>query len=129
VRILALALAAILLSACDPVKLLVVKSTPGTSVTIYSNQKILPAYYGNPDEKIVIKVPYTDSATRYERLFLYGLGTWPKDKIPAMSDNIDSIVLNTTKGKVLLKDKSEITDYLIKHRKGTMNHILTIEAK
>jgi hypothetical protein len=112
-------------------KILVIEvpNNSASSVTLYSNQKILPSYYGNPDEKITVKVPYFDSAMQYRHVFFYGQGGWSDEAVKQLTENIDSISIRGNKGNTLIRTKPEIQAYLEKHRSGFAKHVLTIEAK
>lgn len=107
---------------------------PYCSVTIYTNENILPRSYLNHQDstakKIVIHVPTSDTIPQHEKLFLYGLGGWSDNSVmPDFSKNIDSIIIVNGNGKLTLDEYSEINNYLLKHRHGFAKHILTIEAK
>lgn len=130
-RFIVMACVVFVFTACDPAKLLVVQvpENSSNSVTVYSNQKTLPLYYGNPDEKITLKVPYFDSAMQYKHVFFYGQGGWSDEAVKQLSENIDSIAIRGSKGNMLIKTKPEIQAYLKKHQSGFADHIITIEAK
>jgi uncharacterized protein YcfL len=128
-RSIILILTLLILVSCDPTKLLVIKANKDSSVTLYTNQKILPYYYGEPDKKAVLTVSYTDTTKHDYRVYFYGAGKWTYGELPTLCENIDSIAINGSKKKVVLKSKAEIFNYLRKHRSRFGKHVLTIEAK
>ncbi len=128
---LSLILGMITLISCDPARILVVKAAdkPNVSVTIYSNKNILP-YSNDSIDKIIIKIPETDTSIKHDTTFFYGLGGWGNDSLmPNFSQNIDSIIIVNSKEKVMLDNQTDINTYLLKNRHGFAKRILTIEAK
>lgn len=125
-----------LIQACDPAKILVVRTAnkPNYSVTIYANENILPHFYPYHQDsiakKVVIHVPTTDTVGEREKTFFFGLGSWGDNSLmPNFSKKIDSIIIVNNNGKLILDKQTEINDYLLKHRHGFAKRILTIEAK
>jgi hypothetical protein len=118
----------LLLSACDPPKLLVIKANTknNTSVTVHTNQRIIPFGDKDDESKMIIQVPFNDTA---KKTFNYGIGNWPNDAIVELSANIDSIIIINSTGKLTLINKSDIQRYLKKHRSGYAGSVLIIEAK
>lgn len=118
----------ILLASCDPAKLLVIKTSnkSNASVTVYANRQIIPSANKGDKSKLVIQVPFNDTASKK---FSYGIGNWPLEAIDALATNIDSIEINNTINKVVLANKADILNYLKKHRGGYAGSVLTIEAK
>ena len=116
------------LTSCDPAKLLVIKADGknNSSVTVYTNKKIIPFGDKDDESKMIIQVPFNDTTNK---TFNYGLGTWPNDAIVALTANIDSIIIRNSTDKFVLLNKSDIQGYLKKHRSGYAGSILTIEAK
>src|SRR5437764_4953445 len=88
----------IILMSCDPIKVLVIKATDkeNVSVTLYGNQKAISGDNKNKDNKIIIHVPYVDSTIKYQQVFAYGIGAWPKPDIEEFTANVDSIVINNS---------------------------------
>ena len=123
-----LILTTIFFVSCDPAKLLVIRAENKntSSVTVYTNNKIVP--FGNKDDntKFTIQVPFNDTTSKS---FNYGIGNWSNDAIKDLSTNIDSIIITNSADKLVLVNKSEIENYLKKHRSGYAGSILTIEAK
>ena len=124
------------LQSCDPAKILIVKTNnkPNYSVTIYTNENILPQFYpyhqDSNAKKMVIHVPTEDTFAQTEKIFLYGIGGWAdKSGLLNFSKNIDSIIIVNDKGKLTLNKQNAINVYLMKHRHGFAKHVLTIEAK
>ena len=107
----------LLLTSCDPAKRLIIKvdNNTNSSITLYTNNKIIP--FGNKDDssKLIIRVPYSDTTTK---TLCYGLGNWPNESIADLATNIDSIVIINSTGKLSLSTKSEIQAYLKKNRGG-----------
>ena len=98
-----------------------------TSVTVYTNNRIVPFGDKNDSSKIIILVPYNDTTSK---IFDYGIGgRWSNDAIANLTTNIDSVVIKNTNNKVALVNKADIEDYLKKHRGGYAGCILTIKAK
>ena len=131
-----IAVGVILVQSCDPARILVVKASkkPGVSVAIYANENILPRSYPYSEdsipEKIVVRIPTTDSIPRRKTVFGYGLGTWGDSALmPGFSKDIDSIIIINIENKLTLNHQAEINDYLLEHRHGFAKRILTIKAK
>ena len=119
---------ALLLTSCDPAKLLLIKADTknNTSVTVYTNNKILP--FGNKQDstKMIIQVPFKDTTSK---TFNYGIGNWPNDAINELTKNIDSIIIRNRFDILVLINKPDIETYLKKHRGGYAGSVLTISAK
>jgi len=125
-----------LLFSCDPARVLVVKvaDKENYSVTIYSNENILPDSYSYQDDsvakKIIIQVPTADTIPEYTKMFFYGFGGWSDSSLmPDFTKNIDSIIIVNGKGIVTLNTQYSINEYLIKNRSGFAKRRITIEAK
>ncbi|WP_153799747.1 hypothetical protein [Foetidibacter luteolus] len=127
-EIIYLLLTSLLLVSCDPAKLLVIKadSKSGSSVTVYTNNKIIPFGNKHDSTKMIIQVPLNDTTNK---IFNFGIGNWPNDAIIDLAKNIDSIIFRGSTGKQALINKSELEVYLKKHRGGYAGSRLTIEAK
>lgn len=112
-------------TSCDPLRVLVLKTAHNgnASVSIYANKKLLGK--GAEDEKIIIHIP-TDSI--YEKKILFGIGRWDGYTISNLTKEIDSIIIYENSEKILLRNKSEIKKYLMKHRSKLSKTILTIKA-
>lgn len=123
-----LTLASLILVSCDPAKLLVIKagSKSISSVTVYTNQAIIPFGNRGDSAKMIIKVPTNDTI---EKTFNYGIGNWPDDAIKDLAAKIDSIILINSTNRLTLVNKSDLENYLKKHRHGYAGSILTIEAR
>ncbi len=128
IAILSVILVALLLTGCDPAKTLIIKSanTANVSVTLYTNNKIIPFSNADDSSKLIIHVPYQDTTTK---TLNYGIGNWPDESIADLAINIDSIVFMSSSGKQVLSTKLHIQAYLKKNRSGFGGSILTIEAK
>ena len=124
-----LLLIATLLYSCDPGQILEIKvaNKQHLSVMIYGNGNILP-HSSDKNEKVVLRVPSTDTSNDYDRTFIYRIGTWGDDAIFKFSNNIDSIILNTSSGKIIMSKKDVINKYLLQHRSGGLENVLTIEV-
>lgn len=124
-------LTVLLFNGCDPAKLLVIKASPEThaSVSVYINRKALPTTYWNGDKKVLIQLPATDTATYYEKRYYYSIGNWPNAEIAELAANIDSLVFTNPVSRLVLADRSQIEQYLLKHRSGYAGSVVTIEAK
>ena len=118
----------ILFASCDPAKLLVIRvdNKNNLSVIVYTNNKIVPFSNKDDNTKLTIQVPFNDTTNK---TFNYGIGNWSNDAIKDLSTNIDSITINNSTNKLVLINKSDIENYLKKHRSGYAGSILTIEAK
>ena len=118
----------LLLSACDPGRVLVIRADTknNTSVTVYTNKKIIPFSNKDDSSKFVIHVPHNDTT---EKIFNYGLGNWPNDAIVDLTTIIDSVIIQNHTNKLVLVNKADIHAYLRKHRSGYAKSVLTIEAK
>jgi len=130
VRILILFSAVLFFSQCDPAITLIVKSAhkPNLSVTIYANGNILPGYL-HPPEKLVLSIPTTEPHRKYDTTFRYGLGGWSDDHVSSFAQNVDSIVFMSSSGKKVLKNQSDIQEYLLKQRHGFGKSVITIKVK
>lgn len=120
----------ILFSSCDPGMMLVVRASEknNSSVTIYGNNKLLRYKQEEKESKVIIKVPEKDSVITYKKEFLYGYGGWDIVNVNYLSDNMDSIIIISSSGTLVLKDKAQMHQYLLKQTGGYGNHKLTIEA-
>ena len=116
------------LTGCDPAKRLIIKTDKSgkSSVTVYTNNKIIPFGNKSDSSKLIIQVPINDTI---EKTFSYGIGNWPDNSIPELSTNIDSIIISTIDKRTVLIRKEDIQRYLKKHRGGYAGSVLTIEAK
>ena len=120
-----------LLTSCDPAAIMVIRAAnkPNVSVAVYGNKKMLP-HPGNDSQKVVIRIPPLEGKSKQDTIIFYGFGGWVGDKwTPALVNNIDSIIINNSKGKMVLNNRADITNYLLKHRSGFAKRILKIEAK
>ncbi len=121
----------LLITSCDPAKVLVITASnqPGVSVTLYGNTTMLPFQGEMPPEKIAITVPGGTPVKR-DTLIYYGFGGWSgDDKIKNLAHSIDSIIINSSNGQIVLNTHESITNYLLKQRHGFAKRILRIEAK
>ncbi len=75
----------LILTGCDPIKLLTVKAAPNTQVIIYKKGQNIEA----DTAKNIIRVPENGTV---EQQFYFGLGTWPEKAIINYSVSLDSIV-------------------------------------
>lgn len=116
------------LTGCDPAKLLIIKADNSgkSSVTVYTNNKIIPFGNKSDSSKLIIQVPINDTT---EKTFSYGIGNWPDNSIAELTTNIDSIIITTIDKRTVLMRKEDIQRYLKKHRGGYAGSVLTIEAK
>ncbi len=120
-----------ILASCDPARTLVIRTVdkPNFSVTVYGNKNILPDNNGST-EKVVVKISSETNSEKRDTTFRYGLGGWDKKyQIPELAANIDSIIIVNSSGTLLLKNKKELTSYLLTHRSGQSGCVITIEAK
>ncbi len=120
------------LESCDPAKVLQVRTinNPNYSITIYANRNILPYADGDRDQKFILQIPTNDIKPKTDTAFSYGIGPWPnKNGMEQFSKNIDSIIIIRNGVKQSLSDQNDITDYLVKQRRGLGKSILRIEAK
>jgi hypothetical protein len=119
------------LAACDPTRTLVIRTAdkPNLSVTIFGNKNLLPDNK-SATEKVVVKISSDANSERRDTAFRYGLGGWDKKyQIPGLVANIDSIIIKNSSGTLLLKNKEELTSYLLTQRSGQSGCVITIEAK
>ena len=118
---------------CDPGQVLIIsaENKPNNSVTVYANSKIFGRYEkNNPDsEKVIIRIPPLNEPSKRDSTISYGIGVWGNPEILSLANNIDSIIISNHADKIFLKDKTDITNYLLKNRSGFANSILTIRAK
>jgi len=114
---------------CDPGQILNIKVAPKPNlfVKIYGDKDVLP-YSVEKTGKAIIRVPSSDTSSDYDKSFMYRIGNWKGDAIVKFSNNIDSIILNTTIGKIVLIKKPEIIKCLKQHRSGSMENVLTIQV-
>ena len=119
---------AILLAGCDPAKILRIKAGNKTnlSVTVYTNNKLIPSCEKEYNCKLIIHVTYKVTTIK---TFYYGIRKLPNESIAYLSANIDSIVIINSSGKLSVSTKPDIQAYLKKNRSGYLGSILTIEAK
>src|SRR4051812_47919088 len=102
-----LILTILFLTSCDPAKLLIIRadSKNNTSVSVYTNNKIIPFgnEVGNKEDttKMIIQVPFDDTT---KRTFNYGIGNWPNNAITELVTNIDSVIINNSKNKIVLRN-------------------------
>ena len=85
----------LILTGCDPIKLLTVKAAPNTQVIIYKKGQNIEA----DTAKNIILVPENGTV---EQQFYFGLGTWPEKAIINYSASLDSIVFYNKDGKTKL---------------------------
>ena len=118
----------LLISSCDPAKLLIINAgdKENTSITVYTNSAILPLDNKEGPAKMIIRVTYNDTT---KKRFNYGIGNWPNSAITELTANIDSIIFKNNNSKTVLSDKAEMEKYLQQHRHGYAGSILTIGSK
>jgi len=116
-----------LFSSCDPMRVLVVKtsSSPETSVTIYANTKITQ----DKEKTIITTLSSHTPPKRGIKLYYGGVGGWNISFVKEFSENIDSIIIINGNSKTILNNQIEINEYLIKHRYGYAKRAIKIEAK
>ena len=122
---------AVFLTGCDPGKSLSIKTTGKTtaSVIIYADSGMLPGSHSNPNNKVIIRVPSTDTSKDIEKGFAYGIGGWSDRSISLLADHIDSIIISNSNEQVLLKNHAAVKKYLQKNLRGRYRNELIIEAK
>ena len=123
----------IFLSSCDPAQILILKSEPGTQADI--------CLYGDEFLSLNSDQIQSDSLTsyyclsmeeeeeKYEKTFLFGVGTWSNHNIQELVELLDSIVIIQSTQKPITIRKNELEDFLKSNISGFPNNILTIEAK
>lgn len=111
-----------LLISCDPIKLLIIKSTDDVAVTVYTNNTIVL----ENSAKRAFRVPENGIT---ELNFYYGYGNWPKQAIIEFSASIDSIVFKKAEKEKILKEQVDIQSYLMKQRKNILKNHLIIEPR
>ena len=112
----------LILTGCDPIKLLTVKAAPNTQVIIYKKGQNIEA----DTAKNIIRVPENGTV---EQQFYFGLGLWPEEAIINYSASLDSIVFYNKDGKTKLTNQTDIQNYLMKQRRGLFKSNLIIESK
>jgi hypothetical protein len=126
--------AVLFIQSCDPARILIVKSSnkPNSSVEIYANKNLqaLANANGKENGQAVIKIPTNEIPVKRDTAFYFGFGGWREDEsISQFSRTIDSIIIQSNNGKVVLNKQEEINSYLLKHRRGLFKQVLTIKAK
>ncbi len=111
----------LILTGCDPIKLLTVKAAPNTQVIIYKKGQNIEA----DTAKNIILVPENGTV---EQQFYFGLGTWPEKAIINYSASLDSIVFYNKDEKTKLTNQTDIQNYLMKQRRGLFKSNLIIES-
>ena len=101
----------VVLTSCDPGIYLIVKNPnkDNSTVTVYA------------------KKSYQKRFTQNKTTFYFGIGEWDDTTIANISENIDSIIIKNNFDCEVLKEKIDIQNYLIKHRKRSTESVLKIK--
>ena len=121
------------LSACDPGRVLVIKTSgkPDASVAVYASDQFLPRGSHSTSQDIVIRVPSAEAWQGREIVYYYGIGGWSDSNLmPSFAQHIDSIIIvNHNQEVTALRSQPEILDFLLENRHGFAKSRLTIEAE
>ena len=116
---------------CDPARYLSMRcgKDPKSSLSVYCNKQFI-SRWNNDTGKTAIHLPIIIGGNiKRDTVFFFGIGTWQNDSlIPQYAKNVDSIVFINDKSCTVIRQQSEISKYLLRHRKGAMKQILEISA-
>lgn len=124
-------LSILLLAACNPMRRIDMLNRSGADMkitwklkerdSIYSS----PFYYSNSDEiefKLKPEAPYNTIK------MTFGVGRWSRDTLRVISDQLESLEIESVRGKILLNTPDDIYNYLVQRRKGIGNRKIEIRV-
>ena len=122
----------LLLAACNPMRRIDMLNRSGSDMKITWKLKerdsiyTSPFFYSGSDEvefKLKPEAPYNTVK------MTFGVGRWSRDTLRVISDQLESLEIESGRGKILLNTPDDIYNYLVQRRKGIGNRKIQILVK
>jgi len=124
-----LTLGILLLAACNPMRRIDMLNRSGGDMTIRWKLKerdsifSSPFYYSNSDEVAFTLKPESPYNTIK---MTFGVGRWSRDTLRVISDQLESLEIESSKGRIFLDQPDDIYQFLLQRRKGIGNRKIQI---
>jgi hypothetical protein len=114
---------------CSPMRKINIKNRSGSDIDVTWKLKDLDSLYLSPfflsNSKTVAF--HLNSEKPYNNIKMsFGMGSWPKDTLNAITDRLESLEIKSVGGTIFLDSSDKIFSFLYHRRKGIGNRKIEI---